>query len=374
MSGPTESVQNIHDERQGGSTNSHRLTLAPQKRNIGDGRESFVIRKVPRTNQASEKIPGNHGNGKASHEYDAAFSIEKILSPHSHREDAEHTSVRPTGGVEITKKTCRSPSPPSQDRKKLKRNFSDKSDGEERAAVENGGVSMPADKWHNTLLWQQHQQQLLYQQQLATASAFYHHHDTQPFQQHFVDPTHHHHQSHIGPVPVPLPRAGVPPSLCPGMPGKVHPFNCHCAEEQMSQQPYFLLTPAGYSIPSPFEPDHHHYSSMRYCRRRKARTVFNEYQIRGLEARFVHQQYLSTQERVELANVLFLTEGQVKTWFQNRRMKQKKLTRDSVHPFDADADDEDDGKLEFDEEDEVDDDLDDEDLKKTSRSDDTKDK
>lgn len=250
MSDPTESVKNIHDERQGGSTDSPRSTLAPQKRKIGDGGESFVTRKVPRTSQASEKIPRNHGNGKASHDA-AAFSIDTILSPHSQCKDAEHASVRPpgpgSGPAEITKKTGRSPSPPAPDRKKLKRNFSDKSDGEklERAEVENCAISiMPADKWHNTLLWQQHQQQLLYQQQLATASAFYHHHDTQHFQEHFVDPNHPtHQQPHIGPVPVPLPRAGVPLSFCPGMPGKVHPFNCHCAEQQMSQQPYFLLTP-----------------------------------------------------------------------------------------------------------------------------------
>lgn len=229
MSGPTESVKNIHDERQGGSTNSHRLTLATQKRKIGDGGESFVTRKVPRTSQASEKILRNHGNGTASH--DVAFSIDTILSPHSHCKGAD----------EITKRTGRSTSHPAPDRK-LKRNFSDKSDGEklERAEVDNGAISMAADraadadKWHNTLLWQQQQ---LYQQQLAAASAFYHHH-------HDLDPTHHQYQQpHIGPVPVPLPRAGVPPSFCPGIPGKVHPFNCHCAEQQMSQQPYFLLTP-----------------------------------------------------------------------------------------------------------------------------------
>ncbi|CAI4229677.1 unnamed protein product [Auanema sp. JU1783] len=62
-------------------------------------------------------------------------------------------------------------------------------------------------------------------------------------------------------------------------------------------------------------------------RRRKARTVFSDLQLQGLERRFETQRYLSTPERIELANVLNLSETQVKTWFQNRRMKHKKVIR-----------------------------------------------
>lgn len=50
-------------------------------------------------------------------------------------------------------------------------------------------------------------------------------------------------------------------------------------------------------------------------RRRKARTVFSEHQLQGLEQRFEAQRYLSTPERIELATALNLSETQVYYFF-----------------------------------------------------------
>ena len=53
---------------------------------------------------------------------------------------------------------------------------------------------------------------------------------------------------------------------------------------------------------------------------RKARTAFSDSQLQNLEKSFEKQKYLSVQDRQELAAKLNLTDTQVKTWFQNRRL------------------------------------------------------
>ncbi|XP_022793160.1 homeobox protein BarH-like 1 [Stylophora pistillata] len=57
---------------------------------------------------------------------------------------------------------------------------------------------------------------------------------------------------------------------------------------------------------------------------RRTRTVFTREQLKAMEERFHQEKYLSTHGRNEFAHQLKLTPLQVKTWFQNRRMKWKK--------------------------------------------------
>ena len=54
--------------------------------------------------------------------------------------------------------------------------------------------------------------------------------------------------------------------------------------------------------------------------------MFTDLQLRVLEKTFSEQKYLDTSNRAKLAQTLGLNETQVKTWFQNRRMKWKKET------------------------------------------------
>nr|XP_020650642.1 homeobox protein VENTX [Pogona vitticeps] len=65
-------------------------------------------------------------------------------------------------------------------------------------------------------------------------------------------------------------------------------------------------------------------SGVRSTSTRRLRTAFSLEQISTLESSFKRHKYLGAAERRKLATKMQLSEVQIKTWFQNRRMKLKR--------------------------------------------------
>uniref|UniRef100_A0A0M3HNN1 Homeobox domain-containing protein n=1 Tax=Ascaris lumbricoides TaxID=6252 RepID=A0A0M3HNN1_ASCLU len=64
--------------------------------------------------------------------------------------------------------------------------------------------------------------------------------------------------------------------------------------------------------------------------RRRQRTTFTPTQADTLEKEYLTDQYMPRTRRILIAESLGLSEGQVKTWFQNRRAKEKRNDKNAV--------------------------------------------
>lgn len=132
-------------------------------------------------------------------------------------------------------------------------------------------------------------------------------------------PQHHHH--HLPPQVASPASASAAASAAAGshLP-LLSPQRPRCSEPSPSQTPL--------SISSESETER---STPRLKKPRRSRTIFTEVQLMGLEKKFQKQKYLSTPDRLDLAQSLGLTQLQVKTWYQNRRMKWKKMVLKGGH-------------------------------------------
>uniref|UniRef100_A0A915Q2Q8 Homeobox domain-containing protein n=1 Tax=Setaria digitata TaxID=48799 RepID=A0A915Q2Q8_9BILA len=64
--------------------------------------------------------------------------------------------------------------------------------------------------------------------------------------------------------------------------------------------------------------------------RRRQRTTFTSVQADTLEKEYLTDQYMPRSRRLLIARSLGLNESQVKTWFQNRRAKDKRNDKNAI--------------------------------------------
>lgn len=67
--------------------------------------------------------------------------------------------------------------------------------------------------------------------------------------------------------------------------------------------------------------------------RKKHRTTYTNYQVIELERYYSVRKYLAIEDRPIIAKKLQLNQTQIKWWFQNRRMKEKRQLKTTTQPY-----------------------------------------